>query len=56
MTELVRNGRQQIDRILEIGTGCGYQTAVLARFAKEVYSIERIEALLSKSARASAGT
>ncbi|MEO5861291.1 MAG: protein-L-isoaspartate(D-aspartate) O-methyltransferase [Burkholderiales bacterium] len=49
MTELVRNGRQQIDRILEIGTGCGYQTAILARFAKEVYSIERIEALLTKA-------
>ena len=49
MTELVRNGRQQLDRILEIGTGCGYQTAILARFAKEVYSIERIEALLSKA-------
>ncbi len=49
MTELVRNGRHQIDRILEIGTGCGYQTAILARFAKEVYSIERIEALLTKA-------
>ena len=49
MTELARNGRQQIDRILEIGTGCGYQTAILARFAKEVYSIERIEALLRKA-------
>ncbi len=49
MTELVRNGRQQLDRLLEIGTGCGYQTAILARFAKEVYSIERIEALLSKA-------
>lgn len=49
MTELVRNGRPQLDRILEIGTGCGYQTAILARFSKEVYSIERIEALLSKA-------
>ncbi len=49
MTELVRNGRPQLDRILEIGTGCGYQTAILAKFAKEVYSIERIEALLTKA-------
>ena len=32
-------------RILEIGTGCGYQAAVLANVAGEVYSIERIRAL-----------
>lgn len=48
MTELVRAGRQ-MDKVLEIGTGCGYQTAILARFAKEVYSIERIDALLAKA-------
>lgn len=48
MTELVRNGRP-LNRVLEIGTGCGYQTAILARFAKEVYSIERIDALLEKA-------
>lgn len=34
------------DRVLEIGTGCGYQTAVLAEIAAEVYSIERIAELL----------
>lgn len=33
------------DRILEIGTGCGYQTAVLAQLAKEVFSIEIISEL-----------
>lgn len=34
-----------LGRVLEIGTGCGYQAAVLARVAKEVYSIERIKPL-----------
>src|SRR5260370_27647589 len=29
------------DRVLEIGTGCGYQAAVLSRLAKEVFPIER---------------
>ncbi|OGT19398.1 MAG: protein-L-isoaspartate O-methyltransferase [Gammaproteobacteria bacterium RBG_16_57_12] len=33
-------------RVLEIGTGCGYQTAILARLVKEVYTVERIMALL----------
>nr|VFK28646.1 MAG: protein-L-isoaspartate(D-aspartate) O-methyltransferase [Candidatus Kentron sp. MB]VFK32218.1 MAG: protein-L-isoaspartate(D-aspartate) O-methyltransferase [Candidatus Kentron sp. MB]VFK75755.1 MAG: protein-L-isoaspartate(D-aspartate) O-methyltransferase [Candidatus Kentron sp. MB] len=41
---------RQPDKILEIGTGCGYQTAVLAKLAGRVFSVERIGAL-SVSAR-----
>jgi protein-L-isoaspartate(D-aspartate) O-methyltransferase len=37
------------DRVLEIGTGSGYQTAVLAELALMVYSIERIESLAQKA-------
>jgi protein-L-isoaspartate(D-aspartate) O-methyltransferase len=33
------------DRVLEIGTGSGYQTAILARLAREVYTIERLRPL-----------
>lgn len=33
------------ERVLEIGTGSGYQTAILAELAKEVYSVERLQAL-----------
>ena len=39
-------GLTKTDRVLEIGTGSGYQTAVLARLAEEVYSIERLEPVL----------
>jgi len=49
MTELL--DLQGHERVLEIGTGCGYQTAVLSSLCKRVYSIERIESLhhLAKS-------
>jgi len=50
MTELARSGRA-LDAVLEIGTGCGYQTAVLAHVAKTVYTVERIGALVVKARR-----
>ena len=50
MCELARNGRNLHD-VLEIGTGCGYQTAVLAQIAKTVYTVERIGALVNKARR-----
>ena len=37
------------DKILEIGTGSGYQTAILSRLVRKVFSIERINPLLVKS-------
>ena len=40
-----------VSKVLEIGTGCGYQTAVLAELAAEVYSVEILPAL-AKSAKA----
>ena len=46
MTELARNGRA-LDGVLEIGTGCCYQTAVLARVATTVYTVVRIAALVN---------
>jgi protein-L-isoaspartate(D-aspartate) O-methyltransferase len=39
------------DRVLEIGTGCGYQTAVLSRLAREVFTIERRPELASAASR-----
>jgi protein-L-isoaspartate(D-aspartate) O-methyltransferase len=45
MTELLRN-RKNLNKVLEIGTGCGYQTSILSRVAQEVYSVERIGPLL----------
>ncbi len=49
MTEALKV--QAAHRVLEVGTGCGYQTAVLAELAAEVYSIELIAALAERARR-----
>ena len=48
MLEAARAGRE-LGRALEVGTGCGYQAAVLARIAAEAFSIERLAALGEKA-------
>lgn len=48
MTELARAGGD-LSKVLEIGTGCGYQCAVLSKIAKEVHSVERIPQLIAKA-------
>jgi len=48
MLEAARADRL-LDRVLEVGTGCGYQAAVMAKIAKQVYSVERIAPLLEKA-------
>jgi protein-L-isoaspartate(D-aspartate) O-methyltransferase len=48
MTEaLIKDG--ELKNVLEVGTGCGYQTVIMARFAKQIYTVERINALLVRA-------
>jgi protein-L-isoaspartate(D-aspartate) O-methyltransferase len=42
---------KKIEKVLEIGTGCGYQTAVMAPFVRHIYSLERINALVKRAQR-----
>jgi len=53
MTEILLERKKlemkPIGKALEIGTGCGYQTAILAKFCKSVDSLERIKALHDKA-------
>ena len=50
MTEMLQLKPE--DRVLEIGTGSGYQAAVLSRLARQVYTIERIEELAGRARQA----
>lgn len=50
MIELLCHGRtEKLGRVLEVGTGCGYQAAVLSHVAREVYSMERLRGLHEKA-------
>lgn len=48
MIELLMAGRE-LGKTLEVGTGCGYQAAVLSQLAAEVYSVERLRPLLDRA-------
>ncbi len=48
MTEALLTGFSG-EKVLEIGTGCGYQTAVMAPLVKQIYSVERLPELLKKT-------
>ena len=51
MTALALRGRRDLGRVFEVGTGSGYQTAVLAPLARAVDSVERIRALHDRARR-----
>ncbi len=51
MCELALGGRTRVERVLEIGAGCGYASAVLGRLAGEVYSLEIVAELASLAQR-----
>lgn len=51
MTEILLSRAKSLHRVLEVGTGSGYQTAILARLVDHLYSVERIEPLLDQARR-----
>ncbi|KMT65391.1 protein-L-isoaspartate(D-aspartate) O-methyltransferase [Catenovulum maritimum] len=51
MTEIVLDHHPELSNVLEIGTGCGYQTAVLAQLVDKVFSVERISSLQFQARR-----
>jgi protein-L-isoaspartate(D-aspartate) O-methyltransferase len=50
MTEILMEGGP-LETVLEVGTGSGYQTAILSRLVRRIYSVERIEALMLQARR-----
>jgi protein-L-isoaspartate(D-aspartate) O-methyltransferase len=49
MIELLLDGREALGKTLEIGAGCGYQTAVLAQLSRDVFGVERLAPLLARA-------
>ena len=49
MTEELLDSPRNLKKVLEIGTGCGYQAAILAQLVGHVYSVERILSLQKKA-------
>ncbi|WP_106381704.1 protein-L-isoaspartate(D-aspartate) O-methyltransferase [Thiomicrorhabdus sp. Kp2] len=49
MTQWLMSGQQSINNVLEIGTGSGYQTAILSLLIDKVYSVERIQPLSERA-------
>lgn len=51
MTEILLESNSVLEKVLEVGTGSGYQAAVLAKLVRSVYSVERIRPLLDSARR-----
>ncbi|MYM65093.1 protein-L-isoaspartate(D-aspartate) O-methyltransferase [Pseudomaricurvus sp. HS19] len=49
MTEILLNAAGKLQRVLEVGTGSGYQTSILAQLVPQVFSVERIKPLQDKA-------
>ena len=49
MTQLILENSIPVKKVLEIGTGCGYQTAILSQLVNWVFTIERIASLQKES-------